>query len=109
MSEIELSYVWDHTITKILNYDIKSDIHTEDKTDSKSIQTSQVHHGLDISIPNEVDSHTVKHVPEIDPNKENGEQNNAKEDKHLTTNYKVIMENQKIEGFITYSMDEQIS
>ena len=66
-----------------------SDIHTEDKEDSKSIETSQVHNVLNKSIPNEVDSHTVKHVTEIELPKENVEQNNAKEDELLTTNFEV--------------------
>ena len=57
-----------------------SDIYTEDQEYSKSIETSQVHNVLNKSIPNEVDSHTVKDVTEIDLPKENGEQNNAKED-----------------------------
>ena len=85
-----------------------SDIYTEDKEDSKSIATSQVHDVLNKSIPNEVDSHTVKHVTEIELPKENGEQNNAKEDKLLTINFEVKVENRKVEGFITYSTDQQI-
>ena len=42
-----------------------SDIYTENKEDSKSIETSQVHYGFNKSIPNEPDSHAVKHVTEI--------------------------------------------
>ena len=85
-----------------------SDIYSEDKEDSKSIETSQVHNVLNKSILNEVDSHTVKHVTEIELPKENGEQNNAKEDKLLTTNFEVKVENRKVEGLITYSTDQQI-
>ena len=86
-----------------------SDIHTEDKEDSKSIETSQVHNVLNKSIYlNEVDSHTLKHVTEIELPKENGEQNYAKEDKLLTTNFEVKVENRKVEGLITYSTDQQI-
>ena len=66
-----------------------SDIYIEDKEDSKSIEISQVHNVLNKSIPNEVDSHTVEDVTEIELPKENGEQNNAKEDKVLTTNFEV--------------------
>ena len=43
-----------------------SDIYIEDKEDSKLIETSQVHHVLNKSIPNEVDSHTVEDVTEIE-------------------------------------------
>ena len=85
-----------------------SDIYTEDKEDSKSIETSQVHNVLNKSIPNEVDSHTVKHVTEIELPKENGEQNNTEEDKLLTTNFEVKVENRKVEGLITYSTDQQV-
>ena len=55
----------------------------------KSIETSQVHNVLNNSITNEVDSHTVGDVTEIELPKENGEQNNAKVDKLLTTNLKL--------------------
>ena len=70
-----------------------SDIPTEHKEYSKSIETSQVHNVLNKSIPNEVHSHTVKDVTEIELPKENGEQNNAKDNKLLTTNFEVKMEN----------------
>ena len=82
--------------------------YTEDKEDSKSIETSQVHYVLNKSIPNEVDPHTVEDVTEILLPKENGEQNNAKEDKLLTTNFEVKAENQKAEGLITYLTVQQI-
>ena len=87
-----------------------SDIYIEEKedTDSKSIKTSQVHNVLNKSIPNEVDSHTVKDVTEIDLPKENGEQNNAKEDKLLFSNFEVKVEIRKVVGLITYSTDQQI-
>ena len=49
-----------------------SDIYIEDKEGSKSIETSQIHFVLNKSIPNEVDSHTVKDVTEINLPKENG-------------------------------------
>ena len=42
----------------------------------------------------------MKHVTEIELPKENGEQNNAKEDKLLTTNFEVKVEN--------FSTDHQI-
>ena len=62
-----------------------SDIYIEDQEDSKSIETSQVHNVLNNSIPNEVDSHTMEDVTEIELPKVNGEQNNEKEYKLLTT------------------------
>ena len=48
-------------------------MYIEDKEDSQSIEAPQVHNVLNKSIPNEVDSHTVKHVTEIKLPKENGE------------------------------------
>ena len=83
-----------------------SDIYIEDKEDSKSIETS--HNVLSNSIPNEVDSYTVEDVTEIELPKENGEQNNAKEDELLTTNFEMQIENREVEGLITYSTDQQI-
>ena len=85
-----------------------SDIYIEDKEDSKLIETSQVHNVLNKSIPNEVDSHTLEDVTEIELPKENGEQNNATDDKLLTTNFEVKVENRKVEGLITYSTGQQI-
>ena len=63
---------------------------------------------LNNSIPNEVDSHTVEDVTEIELPKENGEQNNAREDKLVITNFEVKDENRKVGGLITYSTDQQI-
>ena len=86
-----------------------SDIYIEDQEDSKSIETSQVHNVLNNSIPIvDVDSHTVEDVTEIELPKENGEQNNAKEDKLLPINSEMEIENRKVEGPITYSTDQQI-
>ena len=86
-----------------------SDIYIEDQEDSKSTETSQVQNVLNNSIPNElIDSHTVEDVIEIDLPKENGEQNNAKEDDLLTTNFEMQSENRQVEGLITYSTDQQI-
>ena len=77
-----------------------SDIYIEDQEDSKSIETSQVHYVLNNSIPNEVDSHTVEDVTEVELPKVNEEQN--------TTNFEVKAENRKVQGLITYSTDQQI-
>ena len=85
-----------------------SDIYIEDQEDSKSIETSQVHNVLKKFISNEVDSHTVEDVTEIELPKENGEQNNPKEDKLLTTNFEMEIETRKVERLITYSTDQQI-
>ena len=85
-----------------------SDIYIENQDDSKSLETSQVHNVLNNFIPNEIDSHTVEDVTEIELPKVNGEQNNVKEDELLTTNFEMQTENRKVEGLITYSTDQQI-
>ena len=45
---------------------------------------------------------------EIEPLKENGEQEIGKQNKLLTTKFQMDIENQKVEGLITYSTDQQI-
>ena len=45
---------------------------------------------------------------EIEPPKENGEQEIGKQDKLLTTTFQMEIENRKVEGLITYSTDQQI-
>ena len=47
-------------------------------------------------------------VIEIDPSKENGEQQIGKQDKLLTTTFQIEIENRNVEGLITYSTDQQI-
>ena len=45
---------------------------------------------------------------EIEPPKENREQDIGKQDKLLTTTFQIEIENRKVEGLITYSTDQQI-
>ena len=45
---------------------------------------------------------------EIEPPKENGEQEIGKQDKLLTTNVENEIENRKVEGLITYSTEQEI-
>ena len=45
---------------------------------------------------------------EIEPPKENGEQEIGKQDKLHTTKFQMEIENQKVDGLITYSTDQQI-
>ena len=45
---------------------------------------------------------------EIEPPKENGEQEIAKWNELLTTKFQMGIENRKVEGLITYSTDQQI-
>ena len=54
------------------------------------------------------DSSYDKSEIEIEPLKEKGEQEIGKQDKLLTTKFQMEIENQKVEGLITYSTDQQI-
>ena len=45
---------------------------------------------------------------EIEPPKENGEQEIGKQDKLLSTTVQIKIENRKVEGLITYSTDQKI-
>ena len=45
---------------------------------------------------------------EIEPPKENGEQEIGKQNKLLTTKFQIEIENREVEGLITYSTEQQI-
>ena len=49
-----------------------------------------------------------KSESEIEPPRENGEQEIGKQNKLLTTKFQVEIVNWKVEGLITYSTDQQI-
>ena len=55
----------------------------------------------------EDDTSEDENVAEMQTYENNGEEN-IQEDKLLTTNFEVKVENQKVEGLITYSTDQQI-
>ena len=73
------------------------------------------HHGMNETTHDEENSSEAKddtseneNVAEMQTYENNGEQNNTQENKLLTTNFEVKVENQKVEGIITYSTDQQI-
>ena len=72
------------------------------------METSQVLTVFNKAIHHEDDSSDDISVIEIEPTKENGEQEIGKQDKLLTTTFQIEIENRKVEGFITYSTDQQI-
>ena len=76
--------------------DSTSDTYTEDTEELKSTETHQVHNVLNKTTHDETDSSEDEHVAEIVPYKENGEQKNGKDNKVLTTNFEVKIENQKL-------------
>ena len=47
-------------------------------------------------------------MTEIETYKDNGEQNNERENKLLTTKFELKVENRKVEGLITYITDQQV-
>ena len=53
------------------------------------------------------DTQEDENVTEMQTYENNGEQN-KQEEKLLTTNFEVKVKNRKVEGFITYSTDQQI-
>ena len=65
-------------------------------------------HDNDALIHDEYDTSEDENITEIETYENNGEQNNAQQDKPLTTNFEVKVENRKVEGLITYSTDQQI-
>ena len=71
-------------------------------------ETSQVLTVFNRTIHHEDDSLDYKSVIEIEPPRENGEQEIGKQDKLLTTTFQIENENRKVEGLITYSTDQQI-
>ena len=72
------------------------------------METSQVLTVFNKAIHHEDDSSDDKSVIEIEPPRENGEQEIGKQDKLLTSTFQIEIENRKVEGLITYSTDQQI-
>ena len=70
-----------------------SDTPSEASDDSKLIETSQVHTVFNKTTHDEDDSSQDKHMTEFEPCKENGEQNIVQENKLLSTNFTVKIEN----------------
>ena len=70
-----------------------SDTHTENTEESKPTETHQVHNVCNKTIHDEDDSSQDKSVTKIEPYKHTGEQNNGKDNKLLTTNFQVEIEN----------------
>ena len=76
--------------------------------ESISTETSQVLTVFNKEIHHEDDLSDDKSVIEIEPPKENGEQEIGKQDKLLSTTFQMEIENRKVEGLIYYSTDQQI-
>ena len=103
------------TSSDISEQDSESDTTTENEEESNTTEAFQIHNVLNNTMHDEVDSiydeaesSEEEHVTEIQPYTDNGEQNNKQDNKLLTTNFEVKVENRKVEGLITYSTDQQI-
>ena len=70
--------------------------------ESIPMESSQVLTVFNKAIHHEDESSDDKSVIEIEPPKENGEQEIGKQDKLLTTKFQIEIENRKVEGLITY-------
>ena len=92
----------DENITEIETYEHFGEKLHETK-ESISTETSQVLTVFNKAIHHEDDSSDDKSVIEIEPPKENGEQEIGKQNKLLTTTFQIEIENQIVEGLITYS------
>ena len=97
----------DKNITEIETYE-----HYEEKIheteESIPTETSQVLTVFNKTLHHEDDSSDDISGIEIEPPKENGEQEIGKQDKLLTTTFQIEIENQEVEGLITYSTEQQI-
>ena len=92
-------------ITGIETYeDFGEKIHETEE--SIPMETSQVLTVFNKTIHHEDISSDDKSVIEIDPQKENGEQEIGKQDTLLTTKFQIEIENRKVEGLITYSTNQ---
>ena len=97
----------DENITEIETYeDYGEKIHETEE--SKPTETSEVLTVFNKGIHHEDDSSDDISVIEIEPPKENGEQEIGKQNELLTTKYQMEIENQKVEGLITYSTNQLI-
>ena len=97
----------DENITEIETFEhYGENIH--EKEEPIPVETSQGLTVFNKAIHHEDDSSDDKSEIEIEPPKENGEQEIGKWNKLLTTTFQTEIENRKAEGLITYSTDQQI-
>ena len=95
------------TTSTELSEDSISDTPTEATEDSKTIELAQVPTAFSRSRCDQ-DPSEDKSRTEFEPCKENREQITAQENKLLSTNFTVEIQNRKVEELIIYSLDEQI-
>ena len=110
------------TSSDMSEQDSECDTTVDDTNESKTIETIPIHNVSNTTMHDQDDSiHDEEHlseleddtseqnsVNEIQPYTENWKQNNEQDNKLLTTNFEVKVENRKVEGLITYLTDQQI-
>ena len=96
--------------------DSESDTTADDTEVSEPRQTNQIHNGLnntmndeDNSSDPENDSSKENSIHQIQPYRENGEQNNEQEDKLLITKFEVKVENRKLKGSYPFQLINKFS
>ena len=97
----------DENITEIETYEDYGE-KIDETEESKLTETSQVLTVFNKTQHHEDDSSDDKSVIEIEPLKENEEQEIGKQNELLTSKFQMEIENRKVEGLITYSTDQQI-
>ena len=96
------------TSSEISEEESTSDTTTETTEESQSTETLQVHNVCNTTINDENDSLEDENVTKIETYIGSWEQNNETDVKLLTTNFEIKVENQKVEGHITYSTYQQV-
>ena len=81
------------TSTELSEQNSTSDTPTEATEDSKAIEIPQVHNVFNKTKHDEDDSPENKSITEFEPPKNNGKQNIGKENKLLSTNFAIEIEN----------------
>ena len=96
----------DENITEIdIHEDYGEKIHETEE--SKPTETSQVPTVFNKGLHHEDDTSEEQNLKEMQTYENNGKKN-GQENKLLTTNFEVKVENRKVEGIIIYSTDQQI-
>ena len=88
--------------------DSESDTSTEDEEESNTTQTLQVLNVLNETYNDQDESSEENSENEIQPYTENGEQDKIQENKLLTTNFEVKVENQKLKAHNLFNRSTNI-
>ena len=102
------------TSSEMSEQDSESGTTTEDEQETTTTEIHEIHNVLNETTHDEQNvSKTEDNISEDEnvteiQTYENNKEQNVQEEKLLTTNFEVKVENRKVEGLITYSTDQQI-